>query len=649
MSLLDSSDPGVVNEKIRYWVDLWEDLISNFNKQLYGLDLVNPQLIIREIIDEIKSNHFQNKEIKGYFREKLDDLKRDPVLKEQSSSDFILFRKEFDTGSNSYLLELADAVMDLFQNGRYFDAAYNHLKAILQNPGSQADDDQNILTLSQHLIVELLLKGYSLDSIQSLPRNLFDTYTEKGGRIIMNYPIETNRRDFLDGDTLDVARFNLEVKAEIDSLDVTKRLDRFPSYYRASPTEGYFIFRIEGLKGETDFQLGDVNFYSPKSKKYITNEQFFQNAEYFGTDDERDFINAAVRVSFVDIRAAELAAAQTVEKALDVIRCYLPIQATLETRTEDYIIVDSEGKDIGHKRSVSERHESYRWRNSFDLSKLPVERIADGNLMRLFESVSGFLFSPLEDQSEIEQKIGYSLHWYRKAEEASKIEDRLLSYWIVIENILNLKPSSANALLPTSAKETPYSLAKALIPRLHVSNFVYEVGHQLYWYLRGLLSSGELTLPPGLIQACELDIPRDGEIDLSIRALVSQLPALTQVVGRKITIDKCTLADRFYHDNVFAKTELIKQMKKIEQDVLLVYRYRNRIVHNARFDATVLPYLVQKARTFAEMVLKRVVYERSTNATVTVEQVVVGDYARVNRILDRLERGVPIDFLNLGF
>jgi hypothetical protein len=34
--------PGEINEKIEYWVDLWDDLITHFTKTHYGLELVNP-------------------------------------------------------------------------------------------------------------------------------------------------------------------------------------------------------------------------------------------------------------------------------------------------------------------------------------------------------------------------------------------------------------------------------------------------------------------------------------------------------------------------------------------------------------------------------------------------------------------------------
>jgi len=56
-----------IDSKIIYWIDLWEDLIKNFNKSSYGLNLYNPHLLITDIIDELETEQFKNKRNKKYF------------------------------------------------------------------------------------------------------------------------------------------------------------------------------------------------------------------------------------------------------------------------------------------------------------------------------------------------------------------------------------------------------------------------------------------------------------------------------------------------------------------------------------------------------------------------------------------------------
>ena len=80
--LWDSYEEKEINDKIKYWVDLWEDLIENFDNDSYGLKLINPNLLLKDIIDEIRSNRLNNSKNKKYFIAELGImLKSDPIIK----------------------------------------------------------------------------------------------------------------------------------------------------------------------------------------------------------------------------------------------------------------------------------------------------------------------------------------------------------------------------------------------------------------------------------------------------------------------------------------------------------------------------------------------------------------------------------------
>ncbi|MFP5265133.1 MAG: hypothetical protein ACLGJB_24860 [Blastocatellia bacterium] len=648
----DAYSPGEINDKIQYWVDIWEDLIDNFNNRLYGLDLINPQVLIEEIIDEINFNDLRNNENKGYFRRKLASIiSRDPILKPQSYSELFQLKDEFDKASNLYLLQLCQVILDTIRSGKYFAEAYSLLISILQDPNWREKDQGEIAALSQHIIVELLLKGYSLKTIRDIPRNSFDKYAEINGRINTAFPISTRWQDFTRENGFDQEGYNEAVKREIDSLTVDQRLQVIPTFYSVQPKEGYFIFQVEGLKGNADFNIGSVNFYSPQMKRYVTRgDDLTREAELFSATRNSYFINAAVKINYVDKTAAEFQAIEILEKALDLLRCYINVKTTLEIRSEDFVIADSEGRFMGARRSQSDRYESWRWFQSFDLDRNPIESIANGELMALFERVSGFLFSLPDRQTEIEQKLTYSYHWYRKGAEAKNTEDKLVHYWVVIENLLNFRPSKSNVILPTDkSEESKDSIPKEVIPRLFISEFIFDVGYQLYWYIRDLIAGGQLQLPADLVESANLNAELGREVELSLIPFISNLPALTDAIDRRIIKEKCALTQKFYSDKSYASDELKRQMDKIRDDIILIYRYRNRIVHNAQFDPTVLPYFVQKAGKFANTLLARIAYERSINDKITIEQIIVADYVRVNRILDKLKRNAVIDLLNLGF
>jgi hypothetical protein len=649
----DAYTAGEVNEKIQYWVDMWEDSIDNFNKRLYGFDLINPHVLIKEIIDEINSNHLQNDENRKYFRRKLSVASCDPTLTPQSYSEFFLLKSEFDKGSNPYLLQLCQIVLNAFRSGKYFTEAFDLLRTKLLNSVWEDKDQESIITLSHHLIVELLLKGYSLKKIKYFPRNLFTGYEEEFGVVRTEYPKNTNWQDFIKNDNdVDQQAYNQAVKAEMDSLNIEQRLQRFSSYFSTVPEEGYFIFQIEGLKGHADFNIGNVNFYSPQDKRYIyKGDKFFLKTELFDNTEEGYFINAAVRLSYIDQKAAKLQAIEILDKALDLLRSHITIDTNLQIRDESFLIADTEGWGQSFSFGQSTRHEHWRLFLSYDLDLYPISTLSGGKLSELFEKTSEFLFLPLDKQTEIERKISYSLHFFRKGEETTNIEDKLINYWVVIENLLSFKPSKINIILPKNESEdSKASIPKEVIPRLFVSQFIQQVSFQLYWYLWALIESSDLSLPLELIEACNLNRQMDsGEIALSSKPLLANLQPLIDLIDRKIVKEKCIFTQKFYNDKSFAKDLLKRQMEHIKDDIILIYRYRNQIVHNAQFDSTVLPHFVRKARELSKYLLKRIVYERSVDKNINVEQIIIADYTRANRILHKLENNAPIDFLDLDF
>ena len=164
-----------VNDKIKYWVDLWEDLISYFNVNSYGLKLINPQLILLDTIDEIESNQFvKNKENKKYFYEKISQiLEVDEV------------RRNFDSNRILFLSQLCKKALSIFRSGEYFEKSFQELKKIMLEKNWNANDERKIYYLSQVLIIELLLRGYNLEEIKDFPKSIFDKYSFfKVGKII---------------------------------------------------------------------------------------------------------------------------------------------------------------------------------------------------------------------------------------------------------------------------------------------------------------------------------------------------------------------------------------------------------------------------------------------------------------------------------
>ena len=128
-----------------------------------------------------------------------------------------------------------------------------------------------------------------------------------------------------------------------------------------------------------------------------------------------------------------------------------------------------------------------------------------------------------------------------------------------------------------------------------------------------------------------------------MREFIKNIPPLIALVPNKITKDKIIFADKFYSDNKFANQKINERLDQTKHDLLLIYRYRNLIVHNARFDSTILPYYIKKAERFAGNFLRIILYEFAMDDTKDQKTILLSKKVKVQRVMDKLKNNEDID------
>ncbi|MQR88990.1 hypothetical protein GFV16_24360, partial [Bacillus megaterium] len=64
-----------INKKIKYWVDVWSELVSDIEKGVLGSSIITPHTLISDIQNEITFNQLNNKENRNYFIKKVQVIK----------------------------------------------------------------------------------------------------------------------------------------------------------------------------------------------------------------------------------------------------------------------------------------------------------------------------------------------------------------------------------------------------------------------------------------------------------------------------------------------------------------------------------------------------------------------------------------------
>lgn len=102
---------------------------------------------------------------------------------------------------------------------------------------------------------------------------------------------------------------------------------------------------------------------------------------------------------------------------------------------------------------------------------------------------------------------------------------------------------------------------------------------------------------------------------------------------------------KFYTENKFALDTINSQIELIEDDILMIYRFRNLIVHNAHFDNALLPYYVLKIRNYSGYLIRNLLPKLNENNS-TLSKEMINFYIEKEIFLKKLEENKYIFFEN---
>ncbi|MCM1987294.1 hypothetical protein [Methanococcoides seepicolus] len=666
--LWNSYQKAEITEKIKYWVDLWDEINEDLDKNTYDEDLVNPHLLVINLLDEIKYNRLKNKRINKYLLEKFNFfLKNDQVIKNSFATDFKLIISELSNGSKrfEYCIMLCEQTIESIQCGSYFKESCDLLKKIIMDTHWKDGEEEEISLISQNLIIELILAGYSLEKIKSIPQNLFSKYeiikTDNGEFLRTDYPTSIDFKKYDNDDLINNISYNEALKDEIDSLSIADRIDRLKYYFDQEYREGYGIFHIEGLIGNIDVNIVEVNFYSPKIENYmsIINDSEYKAKDFnqkkleFYDNQNLSLINAAVKVKYRDFESAKRQTLESIEKTLDLLRLYINSETAFRVKIDRFYLVDCDDFGVSESHSAKEQPHIKKL-NSFDLSDTFFSlEVKDENIL----NIEKLLLNENSQKMPLSAKLIYSLHWYRKAFESNVIEDKLLNYWIVIENLITFDSQNENLVLRDKEERDKFTLVEELVPFIELSCSLRNVAIDTYLYLDHLINSSQvnpsthershyLEIPSDCLDACQLGSLTD-KIQIDFVKFIEKLHLLNPYIEKKVIENKIKFADKFYNDTKFTRLELIKKLEQTKKDLLLIYRYRNLIVHNAHFDNTILPYYAMKAENIARNLLQSILDQHAKDSTIAHQKLLLKDRVKMEIMIEKLKNDIPVDLWNL--
>lgn len=411
-----------------------------------------------------------------------------------------------------------------------------------------------------------------------------------------DFPHPIKEEDFLDSKgKFQREEYAEKVKEFIDKLSIKDQLNSLKIFYEKEKEFVKYIFLIKGIKGDIDKKILDVHFYNIENKRFATlNSRLsqYEDIQQFSGLKNR-YVQAAVETTMLTPKSSLNNAKNKIENTLDILSCYLNLKTNIAIDESNFIIINSKGRVVHTSFQHDNTNPVMDFKNSLDLKEVT----------KTIEMLNGYEFLVNENNDTV-LKLRNALRWRHKAEQSFRDEDKLLNYWICLENLFNSSRNLSTDIFNDSNK-TKFHLIQEIISSHQIFNHVFNFGWELYHHFEKYTHpfQSKLMIPEELSKEAQLK-PEVGEI-IYLEKFIDCLPQLKQYEENLFILEKIDSVISFYNDQGNTKSVITSFQEQVKDDILMIYRMRNLIVHNAHYDNALLQYYVWKINSYSGFLIRK--------------------------------------------
>lgn len=581
-----------VKTPIEYWDKYWyhfTDLLSR--KDNHDASLDSPRFLIENIISEIEYNNFQNKENRELFRGQLGTWdKQDAAFNKLFHNKVVLLQQKWDESSSKYILSICKQIEADFSKGLYFNSLLENLiKVIRDRAFLDYNTKKEINKYTQLIISEFIASGFIIDDIKSIQRDIPDIIIAEGGRIVY---APDSYRGISKQDYNNEELYYSAVKESIDNRTVEERVYILKEFYFIEPKNCYALFRLEGIKGDIDYMIDDINIYSPHLKQYITEISTLSKIEQIDNL-EVQYVNVAIPVKHKMLHSSVAYAKQKLEKIIDLLSLSYDTSIPIDYCQDNISIVEDGAYICGTNISFSDKIKSFEHSEfTKHIRSLDVAEIQK-DLPKLHERFISI------NQKYNSKKIATAAHWFQKGKYSQNAEDKLLFHWIAIESIFKIDGRIRDNITGRE-KSSLLDTVKKIAASIIVKTFFYNYCYDSYIYLHYLTKNNDnyLDIPTDIIKKASLDVEYGTKI--KIHEYFKYIQDIQDNMNDEILKIDLYEIDAFYRNDQGVKNK----EQELFNEITLIYRLRNLIAHNAVYPQYLINIYASKAEYISSKIIR---------------------------------------------
>ena len=589
---------------LKFWLRYWDESVSEFTKlDKFDLHLDNPHFLIEDILSEIEYNSFQNSDNRQYFKSTLGKcLKNDTAFAAICRTQCALALKDWDS-SPVYIRTLCQEMLQCI-NEKYVDTIIDKLIEIVDGSETLTTSVKKLICkYSDLLISELLAQGISAKDISSFIKEDEAAIDAAGNVIVAGDSFHGFRRDSFSTEE----EYHETIESYLKNRNANEYLGNLRKQYLKDSEEGYVLLRLKGVKGKTNFTFQGVHFYSIDNITYIEDSRVLSDIEK--PQEDFEFINIAVPVEHKYFNSSLDFALSKATEVLDFLSLDLDATKKISIDRKDIsLVIDGHVCGSTHDRTADP-----------SFGEL-MNRIESIDLSNIQEDISGITLKShcIIAENDL-RKISNAVHWYNKAKTAERDEDTLLYSWIAIESLLKTDSDIQEAIIPEHKKRNTLSIIQEICSGIMLHNKFYTYAFNYYSYIirSTTYHDNYFDSPSNIIAKANLYRKQRGTMIIS--QFFNYLQEIQNNVNSEILKYELEELEEFY-SSVNKQKGYISEIKN---DLLLIYRLRNLISHNATYSRTQTKLYGYKARVLCGNLIQAVRHhcqKYSISLFITIEQ-----------------------------
>ena len=598
--LEDVLNENEITENLRYFVSYWEYFCNAVEQPSIYTTIITPHFLVREILNELNTNGTENSStFKYFFSQNQSFLSKKYLFDEDSYSLWILLHEKLKEKEKQVVVidSIVNKLIQHFSSNEFQAFLFSSLKSIVLSSEAKFD---NIKSLTESIIFQFIFERYSIKTIKKLINNIFSSYyldERENGKIILhtNYPLVTRFENE------DYEEYVKKASDEMNNLTLEKRFDRLYELLINDTQIYYFIFYIKGIFFENKVDFADVTFYNPKISPILDPNNKFEN-DIFNEENYEIGMNVIVLQDGKDVISAKSDALKKINKICDFILLYSNLKNKICINEACYRVLDENKKLCSWTTGLSK---DVLWKHN-----VIINEDTEKNIFDKFKKINNST-----DLLEHDKNILWdSLIFFRKAKESNSQEEKLLNYWIALERLF----------LDFDTFQSKFERTCNFVQSILLEKFIFQKGWNCYNFVDNLLRS-KFFYRDNMIS--EIEIPKELQIKANIgpdlnnsiiklQDFVDSIPEIIKYSRNLVANDIMQNVKDFYYNHKFANKEILDKKEKIRNVLLMIYRQRNQIVHNAKYDNTLIEYNIAQAQSITTIVLFVLVNEINEHSSI---------------------------------